>query len=292
MKNIENVIKPIIFLAGLWGILTLIGLYLKPEVYSGQDSVDVVTEEIKDTGIDDIVYIGDSESISSLNPEVMEDMGYSLYVCGTAGQKLASTQEIVEQSYEEKQEKMLIYEVNNAFVHMDWNEYSLSIVENDYPAVKYHDEWKNRIKEACGERKNNKVRKEREHRGYNPSDAVASAPRDLYLNYMNDSEEVLEVPHVNAYVIGKMKRFCDDNDIEFLMISSPSAKNWSMKKHNGMQALADKLDVTYLDCNMIKEIGIDWETDTRDGGDHLNNAGAEKLARYVGRYITDRKLVR
>lgn len=42
-----------------------------------------------------------------------------------------------------------------------------------------------------------------------------------------------------------------------------------MQRHNEVQALADALAVPYLDLNLnTEELGIDWNLDTLDGGDH------------------------
>ena len=40
-------------------------------------------------------------------------------------------------------------------------------------------------------------------------------------------------------------------------------------------------------CNLIEEIGIDWETDTYDAGLHLNVWGAEKLSSYFGKILQE-----
>ena len=46
--------------------------------------------------------------------------------------------------------------------------------------------------------------------------------------------------------------------------------------------------MTYLNfIPLAEEIGIDWSTDTYDGGVHLNVYGAEKLTRYFGEYLNE-----
>ena len=37
----------------------------------------------------------------------------------------------------------------------------------------------------------------------------------------------------------------------------------------------------------LEDIGLDWNTDTKDGGDHMNSAGAEKVSAYLADYLKD-----
>ena len=49
---------------------------------------------------------------------------------------------------------------------------------------------------------------------------------------------------------------------------------------------ADSKNISYLDLNLyVDELGIDWNLDSRDGGDHLNYYGALKITDYMGNYL-------
>ena len=41
----------------------------------------------------------------------------------------------------------------------------------------------------------------------------------------------------------------------------------------------------YIDLNIDNIINIDWDTDSKDGGEHLNYYGALKVTNYYGQYI-------
>ena len=55
-----------------------------------------------------------------------------------------------------------------------------------------------------------------------------------------------------------------------------------------MAELAEKNKIVYLDLNLVEEIGINWKTDTKDAGDHLNFAGAKKVTKYIGKYLNEK----
>ena len=52
--------------------------------------------------------------------------------------------------------------------------------------------------------------------------------------------------------------------------------------------MADSLGITYLDLNLMpEEVPIDWETDTKDKGDHMNITGARKVSDFMGQWLAE-----
>lgn len=86
-----------------------------------------------------------------------------------------------------------------------------------------------------------------------------------------------------------MMALCEENGAQLILVSTPSTLNWNYARHNSIAAFAAEHGLTYLDMNtMPDEVPVNWETDTRDKGDHLNYSGAVKVTRYLGQYLTQR----
>ena len=61
-----------------------------------------------------------------------------------------------------------------------------------------------------------------------------------------------------------------------------------MDRHDAMTAWANEHGVTYIDFNTGPyAVDIDWEADSRDGGDHLNYYGAVKYSHALGDYLVE-----
>ena len=71
-----------------------------------------------------------------------------------------------------------------------------------------------------------------------------------------------------------------------LLVSAPHF-TWTTEKSNGVSRLAEKQGLPFVDLNLAEDLGIDWEQDTSDGGDHLNHSGTSKVSTYLGRLLRD-----
>ena len=110
--------------------------------------------------------------------------------------------------------------------------------------------------------------------------------------YMSHTEEVQEISRVNKLYIKIINEYCKRNDIKMILMSVPSTVNWNYAKHNAVEKFANEEQIEYVDFNIVAdEIGIDWNNDTLDGGDHMNYFGSLKLTEYFGKYLEDKKLL-
>jgi hypothetical protein len=87
----------------------------------------------------------------------------------------------------------------------------------------------------------------------------------------------------------KIVQLCKENQVELIMVSSPSPKNWSDERHDVIQALCDNYGITYYDLNKLDNaLALDWTTDTLDRGDHLNINGSKKVNAYFGKILKEK----
>ena len=102
---------------------------------------------------------------------------------------------------------------------------------------------------------------------------------------VDDEQEIAQL--VRLY-LERIVALCEEHDSELLLITVPASSSWNLARHNGIQGFADEYGLTYLDYNMAGlDPGIDWRTDTPDGGSHLNVLGAQKLTAALGAYLTE-----
>ena len=277
---LKRTIATITFIIGLFAMLFSLSYLSLPQnnksAYGVEDtSANTILAE-EPNSIDVLVF-GDSESYSNISPlEIWKNSGIPSFICGTRAQRLDYTQILMERAFSEQSPKVVILETNTLYRKISADTQAADVLSLYLPVFKYHNRWKLIL-----------------------GGALAPVPADLKgykhnletnpasnINYMKYSDEVEEIPQLNVDYVKEIKEFCDENGAEFLLVSTPSAKNWNYKRHNAVSKLAENLDCAYLDLNALNdEIKIDWKTDTRDGGDHLNHSGAVKASKYLAEYL-------
>lgn len=281
---IKHTISAIAFFLGLAILLLVASQIFRPKNNNGLHDATAggILAEPKNTI--DVLFLGDSESYCSIAPLIIwNESGITSYVCGTSAQKLYYTEEFLHTAFQKQSPKIVVFETNAIFRDYTY----ASIIENKadrlFPVFRYHDRWKKlSLKDFSFEVNYTHVQNDKGYRYYPIVEAAT------YKDHMKPSSETEPVPSKNYGYIDSIINFCKENGAEFVFLSTPSLKNWNSARHNTVQELADQYDVAYLDLNCLRdEVSIDWETDTRDKGDHLNYWGAVKVSKYLGEYLTD-----
>lgn len=100
--------------------------------------------------------------------------------------------------------------------------------------------------------------------------------------------DVAPISIKNEYYLRKIIGYCHMNNISLILVNAP----WPMisedtqRKYNYIGRIAGENGVPFIDGNLLlKELGMDWATDVRGNGGHINHSGVTKFTTYVENYI-------
>ena len=178
--------------------------------------------------------------------------------------------------------KLVLFETNTMFRDPGLlKNVQLSLTEPlayHFPVIKYHNAWKALFDGAGGLKTS--------YKGFEIRNKIVSYEGDE--EYMKETKDKTAIPEVVRVYMEKIKKLCEKNGADLLLVSAPSPKNYNYKKHNALEEYARENKLPYVDLNMkYRDIGIDWKRDSYDKGDHLNISGARKVTAYIGKYLTD-----
>lgn len=284
-KVFRNIICSVLFLSILSVLLMTASAIMKPGKRAGVNSLEDpltngVLAERKNTV--DVLFLGDSECYSTFIPlKIWNDHGITSYVCGTTEQVLSFSYELLTKAEKKQNPKTVVLETNTVFREVTNTKAFINKAEGLFSVFKYHDRWKN-LQPKSWQINENKIYDERS-KGYLFNTTVNAASTQ---GYMTPTDEKETIPTDNVKYVKKIRDYCRKNGAELVLVSVPSTKNWNYAKHNAIAELSENLGIEYVDMNTLqKEIPIDWKTETRDKGDHLNYYGAVKATSYMGKYL-------
>ena len=97
------------------------------------------------------------------------------------------------------------------------------------------------------------------------------------------------LPKRSMAYLERIRALCVEKGIELILVKAPTNSAdfyWFDEWEKQVRDYAEKYGLTYYNfIPLAGEIGLDWSTDTYDGGIHLNASGAEKLTDYIGKLL-------
>lgn len=273
----------LLVLGALMAALTLLFLPKnnREDFGMGEMKANAILTEPADTI--DVLALGDSECATAIVPMVLwREQGITAYNCGTAGQKLYDTLYYLKQAFENQSPSVVILETNTIFQECMLSDTLYAKLEGWIPLLRWHDRWKSLRSEDWGPIEYTWRDEMKGHMFY--LDVNPACPGD-YMKYRSD---VRQAAKWNRQCLKEILALCQENNARLLLVSTPSAVNWNYTNHNGIAALAEEFGLVYLDLNLMTgEVPVNWETDTKDGGDHMNAWGAEKVSVYLAQYLSE-----
>ena len=228
----------------------------------------------------DVVILGDSLSYTSFSPmQMWNEYGIPAFVGGQSGQNIQESYYMLKKAFENQKPRLVLLETNVLFRPQKGNSgltMTLAAMGSYYfPMFTYHDIWKSIL--------TGKEYPEENYKGFQFREVTNPYRGGPYMKETAAKEKISRT--VEDY-LEKIRSLCRKNQAELILVSTPSPLNYNYRKYNTLKEYAERMRIPYEDMNLkAEELGIDWEKDSLDGGDHLNLSGAWKVTRFTGKYL-------
>ena len=309
MKDkIIKIIKVIVFLVLLFALLKLLSGIFVPKISQEIHTVKSFYTEPENSL--DVVFLGDSAVYRGISPIALWDnYGITSYTYATSAERIWTTYYTLQEVLKYQTPKLIVLNTEGIYINKEQGEtfFRLSmdnkkdsivkfkavtdpIYNNDFfdvvsfafPILRFHDRWENITKKDF-----TSLNKDTHHyaKGYGLTTGIKANKK--YVNYFEYTDKETPISENNLSYLNKIVDLCKENNIPILFVSIPNAETWNYPKHNSFVKYTSEKKLPYLDLNVYQEkYGLDWNTDTCDGGAHLNVYGAEKVTMYLGEYLT------
>ena len=223
----------------------------------------------------DVIFLGDSEGKDSFDPVTLfHNQGISSYNLCTNFQWSLDTLALTKNMYQYQSPKLIVMETNFFLTTLRKRRILLA---KYLPIFNYHELYKEYLLYP---------QSADEWKGFSATNHIT--PYTGSLDYMTTDNSYYPVDEWTLDYMRQIKEILDQHGTKLLMVSAPNPLNWTTSKHNTLQEWCDQNNVTYIDYNLNpEELNINWLTDTRDGGDHLNYSGSEKFMNVLGKYLQE-----
>ena len=238
------------------------------------EKLRMVKAESEDTL--DVLFVGDSECWAAFSPiQLYGEYGIASYNCANPGQWTGDTVVMLKQVLKKQNPSVVVMGTSPLYSYPDYSTYKFAQI---LPVFHYHNYYKV-FKDKLG----GKALK-----GANLVETTK--PYTGSLNYMASDTVLNPIDNLCLKHLNEIVQICKDNNITLVMVTSPSALNWTEGKHLAVSTWCQENQIMYVDYNETEElqrISFDWSTDTRDKGDHVNVSGSKKVTKDLGKILTE-----
>lgn len=312
MKKLRTVLSVTAVLVVFCLAFGFLNLLLAPKYMSeGYYGGSLLCQYYAEAAGHDVILIGDSEIYANFSPlELWRSHGITAYNRASSQQMIWQSYYVLEETLTYETPKAVVYNVNamrygkdDALATEDfnrltadkmrWSEQKVKMIleqmkeEEDFlsyvfPVLRYHDRFDKLTKEDLiylfdqgevgfhGHLLNQSVKP----MGQFPAKRPGKHP----------------FPEENWEYLEKMTALCAEKGVQLILIKSPSQyPYWYDDQDAAIAAYATENGHGYYNFAAIAEteIGIDFQTETYDGGLHLNHSGAVKMSRYFARLLQE-----
>lgn len=302
-RTLKAGISLLIVLGGLFFLQKL----LVPKYVDGVVEGAFVAEYYQEEKDHDVVFIGDCEVYENFSPAVLwQEFGVNSYIRGSAEQYIWQSYYLLEDTLRYETPQVVVFNIQSLQFNegqreaynrmtlegMEWSPAKVKAIlasmgpkekflDYVFPILRYHSRWS----ELTGADVEYLFEKKKvSFNGYymrvdvRPAENVPTGKPLADYSFGENAWKYLEM----------MEALCREKGIKLVLIKAPSLyPYWYPQWEEQVEDYAREKGLPYINFLEIQEeTGIDYTTDTYDGGLHMNLSGAEKLSRYLGRYLT------
>lgn len=227
----------------------------------------------------DVVILGDSLVYSSIIPmEIYNEYGFTTFDCAEPAFILPDAFAYYKVALESQHPKVVILGGNLFFRNTrkrKWYVKYERTIKNIMPLLNYHNNWKNVLFDNHGLLSIQK--------GYRLNKTIKPSKHKLY---MDKNDKTYNMIPDNLEYLKKFVELTREYNTKLIVVGFPSQNAWNYQKDKLFLDLSKKLDFEYINLNKF-DLGINWELDTKDNGEHLNFYGARKASSFLGSYLNN-----
>ncbi len=302
----RRALKIVLTALAVFGSLFLLQKLLTPKYVDGVVEGAFVAEYYQDAKDHDVIFVGDCEVYENFSPAVLwEEYGINSYIRGSAEQYIWQSYYLLEDTLRYETPKAVVFNIQSlqfsesqreaynrmSLEGMEWSPVKVKAIlasmkpeerflDYVFPILRYHSRWS-------------------ELTSSDVEYMFKTKPVSFNGYYMRvdvrAAENVPEGKPLADYSFGEnawkyldmMADLCGEKGIRLILIKAPSLyPYWYPQWEEQVEAYAAEKNLPYINfLDIQEETGVDYATDTYDGGLHMNLSGAEKLSRYMGRYL-------
>ena len=288
--------------------LGLLQRLLMPKYVDGIVEGAFVAEYYNEVKDHDVLFVGDCEVYENFSPAVLwQDFGVNSYIRGSAEQYIFQSYYLLEDAFRYEKPEVVVFNIQSlqfseaqseaynrmSLEGMRWSPTKVkaifaSMKEGEhfldylFPILRYHTRW-SQLESTDFEY------------------LFDTKPVSFNGYYMRvDAKPAQNVPTGkpladysfgdNAWkYLDRMADLCEKEGVQLVLIKAPSLyPYWYPQWEEQVEAYAAEKGLPYLNfLELQEETGIDYTTDTYDGGLHMNLSGAEKLSRWLGQWLME-----
>ena len=231
----------------------------------------------------DAIVVGDSLVYSSVIPmEIYGNYGYTVFDCAEAAFILPDAYDYYKVAMESQHPKIAILGGNMFFRNTRKRKWYIKYeraLKKAMPLLNYHNNWKNVLFSNYGLMSIQK--------GYKLNKTIKSGE---YLDYMKENDKEYVMIESNLEYLKRFVDLAKKYNTKLIIVGFPSQNSWNYQRDKKFNELSKELGFTFINLNKY-DLNINWETDTKDEGGHLNYFGALKASNVIGNILKDTNLL-